>query len=261
MAIDRNLSQTFARGLEVLKLLNERNGATAGQIARKAALNEVVVRRLLDTLVSQDIAIKSVASGQYWLTAHAASLSSGYAEDRWIMEIAQPAMNRLGHDVVWPVSLVTPSGPSLVVRTNTDHDSPLTLRKSPIGERYPLSESASGPVYLAFCDGKERDSLVALLWSTERRNVRSQFQSKAGMLASLVTIRRRGYAIFNGPERVSALAVPVLRDGRAAAALSLRYFTSAMTGREAVRRYFPLLRRCADAIGQGISAATEGTAA
>lgn len=245
----RHISQTFARGLTVLSHLNERNGSTARQIAQAIPLNEVIVRRLLDTLANDGYVLKTQSSGQYWLQPHVSVLASGYQEDRWISEIAQPAMDRLGREVVWPVSLVTPSGLSLVVRTNTDEHSPLTMRKTPIGHRYSFLNSASGPAYLAFCDLNERENVVNLLWATDLRNLKIQYQTKAALLAHLATIRRRGYCIFDGTERVSAIAVPVSRDGRAHAALTLRYFTSAMSGREAVRRYHPHLAACAAEIG------------
>jgi IclR family mhp operon transcriptional activator len=248
-ASDRKTSQTFSRGLAVLGELNARNGSTAGQVARQLNLNEVIVRRLLDTLVEDGYAQKTNRAGQYWLQPHVNLLSSGYREDRWIVEVAQPAMDRLGRNVVWPVSLVTPSGFELVVRTNTDERSPLTMRKTPIGHRYSLLNSASGPAFLAQCDNNERESVVNMLWTTEQKAFKGKYQSKAQFVNYLVGVRRRGYCIFDGPERVSAIAVPVSRDGKAYAALSLRYFTSAMSAREAVRRYQPLLTACAEEIG------------
>lgn len=248
-APDRKTSQTFSRGLAVLGELNARNGSTAGQLARQLDLNEVIVRRLLDTLVQDGYAQKSQRSGQYWLQPHVNLLSSGYREDRWIVEVAQPAMDRLGRSVVWPVSLVTPSGFELVVRTNTDEHSPLTMRKTPIGHQYSLLNSASGPAYLAQCDTNERESVVNMLWATEPKVFKTKYQSKAQFMSYLATIRRRGYCIFEGTERVSAIAVPVSRNGKAYAALSLRYFTSAVTARDAVRRFQPLLTACAIEIG------------
>ncbi|MBL8643959.1 MAG: helix-turn-helix domain-containing protein [Rhodospirillaceae bacterium] len=247
---DRNISQTFSRGLAVLSQLNERNGSTAGQIAKPLGLNEVIVRRLLDTLTQDGYVQKNQRSGQYWLQAHTNVLASGYREDRWIAEVAQPAMDRLGRSVVWPVSLVTPSGLYLVVRTNTDERSPLTMRKTPIGHRYPLLNSASGPAYLSLCDADERDSLVNLLWTTDQKSLKGKYESQAALMTYLTGIRRRGYCIFDGPERVSAIAVPVARDGRAYAALTLRYFTSALSSREAAQRFHPLLAACAAHIGK-----------
>ena len=48
---DRRVAQTFARGLSVLRHLNEHNGSTARHLAQRAGLNEVITRRLLDTLL------------------------------------------------------------------------------------------------------------------------------------------------------------------------------------------------------------------
>ena len=250
---DRNVAQTFARGLSVLKLLNEYNGSTARQVAQRAGLNEVIARRLLDTLLGQGFVQKNPRTGQYWLQPQISALSSGFREDRWITEIAEPVMSRLGRQVVWPVSLVVPNGPTLVVRTNTDEYSPLTIRKTPIGQFYPLVNSASGPVYLAFCDAQERAALLDLLWSTERGRLKSRYPTKSAVSAHLATVRRQGYCCFDGPQRLSAVAVPVSRDGRAVAALSLRYFTAAMTQREAVRRYVEPLTLCARQIQDSLS--------
>ena len=103
----------------------------------------------------------------------------------------------------------------------------------------------------AFCDVDERATLVDLLWSTERARLRSRYHTKANLAAHLATVRRTGYCCFDGPERLSAVAVPVSRDGRVIAALSLRYFTAAMARREAVRRYFEPLAACARHIQDG----------
>lgn len=250
---ERNVAQTFARGLLVLTHLNQHNGSTARHVAQRAGLNEVITRRLLDTLLGEGFVLKNADTGQYWLQPQIAALSSGFRDDRWITEIAEPVMKRLGRQVVWPASLVTPSGLTLTVRTNTDEYSPLTIRKTPIGTFYPLVNSASGPVYLAFCDAEERATLVDLLWTTERASLKSRYQTKAALSAHLATVRRQGYCCFNGPERLSAIAVPVSREGRAVAALSLRYFTAAMSSREAARRYFDPLTVCARHIQEGLS--------
>ena len=252
---DRHVAQTFARGLSVLRHLNEHNGSTARHLAQRAGLNEVVTRRLLDTLLSQGFVQKNPQTGQYWLQPQISALSSGFREDRWITEIAEPAMKRLGRQVVWPASLVTPSGLTLTVRTNTDEYSPLTIRKTPIGTFYPLVNSASGPTYLAFCDPEERATLVDLRWSIERPSLKSRYQTKAALSAHLATVRRQGYCFFDGPERLSAIAVPVSRDGRAVAALSLRYFTAAMSHREAALRYLDPLTACAAHIEDGLNRA------
>ena len=161
---ERNVAQTFARGLAVLRHLNEHNGASARQLSHLAGINEVITRRLLDTLLLEDYVYKVGRGGRYWLRPQVAALSSGFRDDQWINEIAEPAMKRLGRLVVWPVSLVAPSGLTLTVRTNTDEQSPLTIRKTPIGQHFPWANSASGPIYLAFCGAEERATLISLLW-------------------------------------------------------------------------------------------------
>ena len=74
-------------------------------------------------------------------------------------------------------------------------------------------------------------------------------------LARLVkNIRAQGFA-FTAPlpgRAVTGLAVPILKDGDAVAAITMRYFGSAMTEAEAVRRYLEPMQRASATIAAGL---------
>ena len=127
------------------------NGSSIGDIAMGTGINRGIVYRLLETLRHKGYLRKEKGSAAYWLTETVRNLADGFDDEAWIENIARPAIHKLGKDVVWPISVSTVSGITMLVRATSDYESPLVLNRFPASFRFPLMSSAAGQAYLAFC--------------------------------------------------------------------------------------------------------------
>ncbi len=250
---DKKHVQAFARGLDVLTFLNTHNGPSIGDIAAGTGINRGIVYRLLETLRHKGFLRKDETSSAYWLTESVRNLADGFDDEAWIDRIAKPAIGDLGRDVVWPISVSTVSGVTMLVRATSDYESPLVLNRFPAGFRFPLISSAAGQAYLAFCSAQQRKTIVEVTSKSARPP--DDFLSRRPKLlaGTLKKVRAQGYALVPSQrDAVSALAVPIRSRDLAFGSLSLRYFDSAMRPKEAVDQYLATLNTCARHIAEQI---------
>jgi IclR family mhp operon transcriptional activator len=122
--------------------------------------------------------------------------------------------------------------------------------------------SASGRVYLAFCQPEQRDALLEILSRSTLEEDRLA-RSRPEVEKILEETREQGYAAAVRIRRVSeevALSVPVLVDDRVLATVAVRFSASAVPVRLAVERFIPKLHETAKIIRQRFSAATVAAA-
>ena len=159
----KRLVQAFDRGLDVLVYLNTHDGASIGEVSNATGINRGIVYRLLETLRRKNYVSKEPDSPKYWLTNAVRNLADGFNDEEWIDTIAKPAVNSLGRDLMWPISLSTLSGNAMLVRASSDSQSPLVLNRYSRGFRFSIPKSASGLAYLAFSTPQHRAALIEVL--------------------------------------------------------------------------------------------------
>ncbi len=248
---DKRHVQAFDRGLDVLAYLNMHNGASIGDIATGTGINRGIVYRLLETLRHKRYLRKESESAAYWLTESVRNLADGFDDEAWIDRIARPAIGELGRQVVWPISVSTVSGVTMLVRATSDYESPLVLNRFPAGFRFPLLSSAAGQAYLAFCSEQQRRTIMEVVSKAVRPP--DDFLSDRPKLLdeTLNKVKAQGYALVPGQrDAVSALAVPIRSRDLVFGSLSLRYFDSAMRPKAAVNQYLAELKTCARTIAE-----------
>lgn len=252
---DKNIVQSFERGLGVLAKLNVHDGGNLSLLARQVGLNRTIVYRLLETLRRQGYVRKDRRGGRYWLTASVRRLSDGYGDESWIENLIRPRVRALAATFVWPVSFCTPAGAAMLVRATSDFESPLTLRRFPIGTRVSMVVSAVGQAYLSACEPAHREAILeAVRGSSPDQAERSALEHSA-FIKRLAGIRRKGYVLVGGQQQtISGLAVPVTNDRIVIGALAVRFFTSAMSADAAVGKFLPGLLSTAADIRAGFSA-------
>lgn len=245
------------RGLQVLHALSLRGGATVAELAAETKLPRPTVYRLVETLAAAGYV--SQTDGQCALAPAVRDLADGYVEAGWVRDVARPLLEALGKEVVWPVVLVTCAGTEMIVREATERRSPLVLWRHGVGHRMSMLTPA-GLCYLAFCDEAQRDMLLDLVARGEPRHpMDPAIRDRAKVDRMIAEVRRKRYAVLPWhPLKEVYLAVPVLSEGRVFAALSLRYFETAMTLKEALGRYLDPLHAAAAAMGQGFAAYQPG---
>jgi IclR family mhp operon transcriptional activator len=249
--------RALIRGLEALAVLNRRNGATVSEVTSEIKLPRTTTYRILETLSEAGYVYRDAADDRYRLTLMVRSLADGFDDETWITEIGRPCINDLCRDIVWPVTLLSPAGTSMMIRDTTDHASPLAVERFNAGFRLPLLMSASGRVYLAFCQPEHRDALLDIL-SRSTREEDKLARSRPEVEKILEETRELGYATSVRTRRVSeevAMSVPVLIGDRVLATIAVRFAASAVPLRLAVERFIPKLLDTANVIRQRFSAA------
>ncbi|HEX3838953.1 MAG TPA: helix-turn-helix domain-containing protein [Steroidobacteraceae bacterium] len=249
--------RALIRGLETLSVLNRRNGATVSEVTGEIKLPRTTTYRILETLREAGYVYRDLADDRYRLTLMVRSLADGFDDEDWITQIGRPCINELCRDIVWPVTLLSPSGTSMLIRDTTDHASPLAVERFNAGFRLPLLMSASGRVYLAFCQAEHRDALLDIL-SRSTREEDKLARSRPEVEKILEETRELGYATSVRTRRISeevAMSVPVLIGERVLATIAVRFSASAVPLRLAVERFVPKLFDTANVIRQRFSAA------
>lgn len=234
-----------------MTVLNLKDGVTVSEVAQEIDLPRTTTYRILETLCQAGYAYRSESDEKYRLTIMVRGLSDGFDDEAWITQTAKPFIYELCRDIVWPVSIATLSGTSMLVRETTDHQSPLAVERYGPGYRVPMLASASGLAYLAFCENTQRDALLDML-ARSKNTVDHPARNRTQVQKLLMETRERGFSIHTRPRRVSHLttfSVPVISDGRLMAALTVRFSSTALTQTAAIERFVPRMRRAADQIG------------
>jgi IclR family mhp operon transcriptional activator len=244
--------RALLRGLEVLHVLNQHNGATVSEVATAIDLPRTTTYRILETLCHAGYAYRAAIDERYRLTILVRGLSDGFDDEAWVTQIARPYMYQLCSELVWPVAIATLSGSTMLIRQTTDHRSPLAVEKRGPGFRVAMLGSASGITYLAYCPKEQREALLDIL-AKSRRAEDQPAANRKKVTELLLETRKRGYAAWRRPRRVSdeiSLAVPVIARDRLLASLSMRFSSTAVPEAEAVQRFIPRLKHVAQLIGQ-----------
>jgi len=244
--------RALLRGLDVLTILNLRNGATVSEVAGEIRLPRTTTYRILETLCSAGYMYRDVTDDRYRLTVMVRGLSDGFDDEAWVSQIARPFIYDLCREVVWPVTVSTLSGTCMMVRETTDHRTPLAVERYAAGFRVPLLASAAGRVYLAFCPAGQREALLEILARSDDEEDRPARDHRE-INRLLGEVRSQGHATATRARRVSdeiSLAVPVQVDERVLAAVTVRFAATAVSLQQAKERFLPRLRDVAARIRQ-----------
>jgi IclR family mhp operon transcriptional activator len=238
--------RALIRGLDALTVLNLRNGATVSEIAHEIHLPRTTVYRILETLCNAGFVFRDAADDRYRLTIRVRSLSDGFDDEAWVTQIAKPLIEDLGREIVWPVSIATVLGTSLIVRET--NSTPLAIERYSAGYRTPLLASAGGRVFLSFCPAPQREALIEILARSGKEEDRLARAPRTDLMRLLAEIKAQGYAVTSRTRRLVeeiSVSVPVLVDDRILACLTTRFAASAIPQRTGIERFLPKLKQCA----------------
>jgi IclR family mhp operon transcriptional activator len=248
--------RALQRGLEVLHVLNLHNGATVSEVASAIDLPRTTTYRILETLCVAGYAYRAVSDERYRLTILVRGLSDGFDDEAWVTQIARPYIYELCNEIVWPIAVATLSGSTMLIRQTTDHRSPLAIEKRGPGFRVAILGSASGLAYMAFCSKEQRETTLDML-ARSRRDEDKPAKNRNKVYETLADVRKRGYAVWHRPRRVSdetSISVPVLSEDRLLASLTIRFSASAVPEAEAGQKFVPRLRAVSQKIGADFTA-------
>jgi IclR family transcriptional regulator, mhp operon transcriptional activator len=239
--------RALMRGLDALTFLNLRDGATVSEVAQEIRLPRTTVYRILETLCNAGFVFRDAADDRYRLTILVRGLSDGFDDEAWVTQIAKPFINDLCREVVWPVSIATLSGTTMLVRESTDRSSPLAIERNSAGFRAPLLSTSAGRVYLANSPAPQRETIIEILARSNKEEDRLA-KSRVELQRLIADIKASGYATVTRTRRLVeelSLSVPVLLHDRVLASLTVRFGASAVPLKTGIERFLPKLRQCA----------------
>jgi IclR family mhp operon transcriptional activator len=239
--------RALMRGLDALTFLNLRDGATVSEVAQEIRLPRTTVYRILETLCATGFVFRDAADDRYRLTILVRGLSDGFDDEAWVTQIAKPIIHDLCREIIWPVSIATLSGTTMLVRESTDHSSPLATERYSAGFRAPLLTTAAGRAYLANSPAPQRDVVIDILARSNKEEDKPA-RSRIELQRLLADIKSSGYATTARTRRLAeeiSLSVPVLLHDRVLASLTVRFAASAVPQKIGVERFLPKLRQSA----------------
>src|SRR5258708_33208456 len=235
--------RALMRGLDALAFLNLRDGATVSEVAQEIRLPRTTVYRILETLCSAGFVFRDAADDRYRLTILVRGLSDGFDDEAWVTQIAKPFIYDLCREIVWPVSIATLSGTTMLVRESTDHSSPLATERYSAGFRAPLLTTAPGRVYLANSPAPQRETLIDILARSNKEEDKPA-RSRVELQRMLADIKASGWTTATRSRRQAeevSLSDPVLQHDRVFASLTVRFPAYAEPLNIAISRLYPPL--------------------
>jgi IclR family mhp operon transcriptional activator len=252
MKTDDNL-QTLQRGLRVLALLNLNGPSSVSEMAKNVSVSRPTAYRLLETLATEGYCGRVPGTRKYRVLPTVRRLSRAINDEELLTAVALDPIDKLAAEIKWPLTLVTPSETSMLVRITTDHDSPFALSRIPPGVLVSMRNTTTGLVYLALVDAKTRAKTVARLRAgaadSETRADPAKQADLDVMEGLMAMAARNRYLILERPTlREGNLGVPVMDRGHPIGGIAMRYIKTALRHDELVERYLPRLRRLSEDI-------------
>lgn len=244
------------RGIDILRLLNVEAGLTASEVGRRVGLARITAYRLLRTLERGGYVVHD-ENRRYRLGPAVLELSSLYAKQNWVIEIAAPIMRDTGARLGWPIVLGASNGPRMTILHSTRDETGFWLRMKGPGSQLPMLRSAMGLAFLAHSRRDVQRGLLRAALALDGQYSPDWREHPERLEKTLEDIRRIGAASLRDSWQseavaMSAVAVPIFRRRTVFAALGLTYFQSAMSTTEALDQYVESLRVAAQEIGRGL---------
>lgn len=208
------MATQIERGLAVLEHLAGRpEGAPLSDIATALAVPLSAAHRLLSELVRSGYVRQLRDQGDYGLTLKLAALGLGYLGNSGVVDVAQPALDRLAQASAELVRLAIVDGEDLVFVAKAQ-GATRGLRYDPdMGLSVRLSCSAAGHAWLSTLDDEAALQKVARqgFGSPNAYGPKAPTTVKA-LLAYVQAARKRGYATIREvfAPAMSAMAAPVV---------------------------------------------------
>ncbi len=250
--------RALSRGLEVLRIVNEREEPSLADVTVAADLPKATVVRILETLQYCGYISKDAQKGYYFATGRTLGLSRGYNIQRSYRDMAQPHLEALRREIGWPLNLGCFDQDAMVILYTNRELLSLSTHVT-TGSRSPIAVTALGRVFLAFSSESTRNHVLELLRASETPWNQAA-HNKEEMTAILQDVKAQGFA-FSDPaylkaiydSNVWAVAVPIMKGTIVELCLSAMVLSNVMEPEEGVKRILPPLRRTAGLISQGLT--------
>lgn len=255
--------EALGRGLAVLERLEAAGPVGLSELARQCALSKATLLRILLTLEAAGFARRRLADRLWDATARRPPMAAN--PHSRLAEIAGPVLDALCQKVLWPSDVGVYDDGAIRVLETSRRLSPFLVNRDVVASRIHVIPSAMGRAIIAWSRRGVRAGIVADLAVQDEPHDRL-IHDAPGLARLIGETRERGYAVrhpgyfISVPReaRVTAVAVPVIRAGKAIAAINLSWVESAMTEAEFASRHLGDLTRAAAEIAARLGRASRG---
>lgn len=193
----------------LIERLSTQNSWELGDLSKAAGIPKTTVHRMLMTLEDNGYVVQEKERGEYSLTFKFFSIGSRMLHHSNMVDIARPYCRELLEAVDETVNLCIVSGTEMLV-VDKQVTSQGLRQDSIIGSSFPLFQSASGKIFLAFAEQAETEKVLALI-KAQSSSVPRPDEAIRVFQAELEKVKLTGLAydyeeVFKG---VRCTAVPI----------------------------------------------------
>lgn len=244
---ERDISLTFAKGMNVLKVFDAENTELAlPQIARLTGYDRATTRRLVLTLVH--LGYVRQRDRTFSLTPRILVLAGGFLQGRQFGKTIQPVMRAFSQRIGETISMAMLDGTDAVYVAHSGSEAGMARIGFTIGSRVPLLSTAIGRVLLGAADGDT--ARQAIETAPLREHTPHTLTDRKAVARDVERTAEAGHAFVDGEFEpgVAGMAVPIRTQSGTTAGLGLSApsgkFADATFRTEAIE----CLRECADAV-------------
>ena len=247
-------TQLLDRTVGVLKLLGEvgEKGARIAEIAESLGLKAPTTHRIVSALERHGLIERERATKRYRLGLALFALGATAADGTGLRKLCRPALVRIAGETGDTVFLMARSGFSVVCVDRQEGSYVLDSLTGHIGGQIPMGVGPASQAILAFLPSDEAEAIIA---ANAPLYTRYHGLDADKVRDALPLIRNRRYAFDDGElvAGISALAVPILPQGRDAVASIALNMTSARLDSAQPEKLVARLRREVSQIEQVIN--------
>lgn len=247
-------TQLLDRTVAVIKLLGQvgEKGAKMAEIAEGLGLKASTAHRIVSALERHGLIERERATKRYRLGLALFVLGAAAADGTGLRKVSRTALLRIAAATGDTVFLMARSGFNVVCVDRQEGAYVLDSLTGHVGGQIPMGVGPASQAILAFMPGDEAAAIIdanAALYSRYHGLTADTVREK------LPQIRAQRYALDDGElvRGISALAVPILPQGRDAIASIAINMTSARLGPERAAELIALLKSEVSAIEQVIN--------
>lgn len=205
----------------LIETLSTQKSWELAELSRAVGLPKTTVHRMLLTLEDNGYVFQEKQRGEYCLSFKLFSIGSRVLRHSSLVDMARPYCRELLESVDETVNLCVVSGTEMLV-VDKQVTSQMLRQDSIIGSSFPLFQSASGKIFLAFAEEAEAEKVLKLI--NEQSPTLHIEQTMEDLRAELEKVCQTGLAydyeeVFKG---VRCIAVPIFDyQNKLVAALSV----------------------------------------
>lgn len=212
---------SLSKACLLIETLSTRKSWELSDLCKVLGMPKTTVHRMLLTLEDNGYVIQEKQRGEYRLSFKLFSISSRILKHSSFVDLARPYCIKLLEIVDETVNLCVVSGTEMLV-VDKQVTSQMLRQDSIIGSSFPLLQSASGKIFLAFAEEAEAGKVLKLI--TKQSSTLHIEQTMEALRAELEKVTKTGLAydyeeVFKG---VRCIAAPIFDyQNKLAATLSV----------------------------------------